>query len=165
MVEITSRTLIRAPRTRCFNLARSVEVHSKGNIHWGEEAVATGGVTTGLIGLGEFVTWRARHLGVRQRLTSEITAFDQPCYFQDTMRRGAFQFMQHDHYFREISPIATEMIDVFRFAAPVPIVGLLTERLFLRRYMRSLLEERNAAIKEIAESGEWMRYLPAEAHL
>ena len=38
--------------------------------------VAVGGRTSGLIGLGEEVTWRARHFGVTQHLTSKITAFD-----------------------------------------------------------------------------------------
>ena len=82
--------VIRAPIERCFDLARSVEVHRAGNIHFGEVAVAMAGVTSGLIGLGQRVTWRAKHLGVWQQLTSEITAMDRPTYFQDTMIRGAW---------------------------------------------------------------------------
>jgi hypothetical protein len=52
------------------------------------------------------------------------------------------------------------MRDVFAIAAPIPLLGRLAEQLFLRRYMQSLLDERNAAIKQIAESDEWRRYLP-----
>jgi hypothetical protein len=52
------------------------------------------------------------------------------------------------------------MKDVFRFAAPLPILGRLAEAAFLRRYMQALLRERNAVIREIAESSGWMRYLP-----
>jgi len=63
--------------------------------------------------LGQRVTWRAKHFGVRQRLTSEITAMDRPSYFQDTMIDGAFSFMQHDHFFRPLLPDETEMKDVF----------------------------------------------------
>ena len=59
MVRLEERTLIAAPRERCFDLARSVEVHLAGNVHCGEQAVAAGGVTAGVIGLGERVTWRA----------------------------------------------------------------------------------------------------------
>jgi hypothetical protein len=44
------------------------------------------------------------------------------------------------------------MRDVFTFAAPLPILGRLAEMAFLRGYMRDLLRERNAAIKQIAES-------------
>src|SRR5882757_3748510 len=118
MVRLEEVTVIAAPIQRCFDLARSVEVHVLGNVHWGEEAVALGGVTSGLIGLGERVTWRARHFGVLQELTSEITAMDGPAldgpalgtagYFQDTMVRGAFRSMQHDHFFRTLEDGRTE---------------------------------------------------------
>src|SRR5216684_1077540 len=100
-----------------------------------------GGVTSGLIGMGQRVTWRARHFGVRQTLTSEITAMDRPAYLQVTMIRGIFRFMQHDHFFRSVSPDRTEMKDVFCFAAPLPVLGRLAEVLFLRRYMRAMLLE------------------------
>ena len=160
MVTLEEITVIRAPIDRCFDLARSVEVHLAGNVHFGEQAVALGGVTSGLVGLSEEVTWRARHLGVRQKLTSRITAMDRPDYFQDTMVRGAFRSMQHDHYFRVLDGGLTEMRDVFRFAAPLPVLGRIAEVLLLRRYMSALLRERNMVLKQIAESNEWRRYLP-----
>ena len=159
MVTLTEITVVHAPIDRCFDLARSVEVHLAGNVHYGEAAVATAGVTTGLLGLGQQVTWRARHFGVRQTLTSEITAMKRPGYFQDTMRQGAFRSMQHDHFFRALSDAETEMKDVFCFAAPLGLLGRLAEGLVLRRYMQRLLRERNAALRQIAESAEWRGYL------
>ena len=160
MVRLEEVTVIRAPIERCFDLARSVEVHLAGNVHFGEQAVALAGVTTGLVGMAQRVTWRARHLGVWQNLTSEITAMEPPAYFQDTMVRGAFRFMKHDHFFRALPSGETEMRDVFCFAAPLPVLGRLAEILVLRRYMRGLLHERNAVIQQIAESSDWRRYLP-----
>jgi hypothetical protein len=47
VLEIVTITRIQAPIERCFDLARSVEVHFKGNLHFGEQALAEGGVTTG----------------------------------------------------------------------------------------------------------------------
>jgi ligand-binding SRPBCC domain-containing protein len=161
MVRLEQLTVIRAPIERCFDLARSVEVHLAGNIHSGEAAVATAGVTSGWIDLGQRVTWRAKHFGVWQTLTSAITAMDRPAYFQDTMIRGAFRRMKHDHYFRRLSPDETEMKDVFRFEAPWGILGRVAEFAVLRRYMRTLLHERNTVLREIAESTSWQRYLPA----
>lgn len=158
-MKLEERMVIQAPMERCFDLARSVEVHLKGNRHWGEEAVALGGVTSGLVGLREQVTWRARHFGVRQTLTSEVTAMDAPRYFQDTMVRGAFKSMQHDHYFRALGNGTTEMRDVFCFSAPLSVLGRLTEVLLLKRYMAALLRERNVVIKQVAESNEWRDYL------
>lgn len=160
MVTLEELTVIRAPMERCFDLTRSVEVHLAGNIHWGESAIAVSGVTSGLIGLGQCVTWRARHFGYWHQLTAEITAMSRPTYFQDTMVRGAFRSMSHDHYFRSLSQSETEMRDVFRFAAPLGILGRLVEMAVLRGYMQALLGERNAAIREIAESSAWRHYLP-----
>jgi hypothetical protein len=76
------------------------------------------------------------------------------------MVKGIFRSMQADHYFRTLPSGATEMKDLFRVAAPLPILGSLAETLFLRRYMLALLRERNAVIKQIAESDDWQRYLP-----
>jgi len=161
MTHLTENTLIHAPLPRVFDLARSIEVHLLGNVHSSEQAVAEqGSRTSGLMTLGERVTWRARHFGVRQRLTSQITRFDPPHAFQDTMLAGAFAFMQHDHFFLTLPGGATRMRDDFRFAAPIPLLGLLAERLVLARYMRSLLRERNAIIQQVAESDEWQQYLP-----
>jgi hypothetical protein len=67
--------------------------------------------------------------------------------------------MEHDHYFSAQSANETVMTDVFLFAAPMPILGKIAEAVVLRRYMTNLLRERNAVIKQIAESGEWQRYL------
>ncbi|HEV2620150.1 MAG TPA: SRPBCC family protein [Acidobacteriaceae bacterium] len=164
MITLDTTTIIRAPIVRCFNLSRSVEVHLAGNTHFGEQAVAESGADSGLLTLGDKVTWRARHFFVTQRLTSQITAFDPPHYFQDTMLHGAFHSMQHDHHFRSLPDGATEMRDLFRFSAPIPILGRLADHLVLRPYMQALLNERNAVLKQIAESPTqtWQQYLPTD---
>jgi hypothetical protein len=159
MVKLEEITIVKSPIERCFDLARSVEVHLAGNRHWGEMAAATAGVTSGLVDMLQQVTWRAKHFGVWQNLTSEITAMERPTYFQDTMIQGAFRSMKHDHFFRSLSPGETEMKDVFFFSAPLPVLGRVAEILILRRYMQALLHERNVVLKRIAESEEWRRYV------
>ena len=121
--------------------------------------MATAGVTSGLIERGQRVTWRARHFGVRHRLTSEITIMERPVYFQDVMIQGPFRSMMHDHFFRPLPDGRTEMKDVFVFEAPLAILGRLAEVTFLGRYMEGLLRERNGVVKRIAESAEWRKYL------
>jgi hypothetical protein len=44
------------------------------------------------------------------------------------------------------------MKDVFDYAAPLGLLGRFADRLFLERYMRRLLEERNQVLKQQAES-------------
>src|SRR3954469_908127 len=102
MIQLEETTRIEAPIERCFDLARSVEVHLAGNIHFGEQALATAGATSGLLGLGDHVTWRAKHFGVWHTLTSTITEMEAPAYFNDSMVKGPFRSMSHDHYFRTV---------------------------------------------------------------
>lgn len=159
MARIESRIHIAAPPARCFDLARSVELHTHSTAATEEHAV--GGVTQGLLGLGEEVTWRARHFGVWQTLTSRITAYDRPRYFRDSMVRGAFRRFDHDHLFESTADGGTLMRDVFDYAAPLGPLGRVAEWLFLSRYMRSFLEERNRLVKAVAESEDWTRYVAA----
>jgi ligand-binding SRPBCC domain-containing protein len=154
LIELTTR--IHAPVERCFDLSLCIDLHAASTAHTGERAV--GGVMSGLIGMGEEVTWQARHFGVRQHLTSRITAFDRPNHFRDSMVRGAFKRFDHDHYFRSDGE-DTVMIDLFDFQAPLGILGTVAERAFLVNYMRRFLQIRNETIKSVAESEEWRRYL------
>lgn len=145
---ITIETWIAAPPERCFDAARDLDLHVKSVAHTNERAV--GGRTSGLIELGEEVTWRARHFGVTQHFTSRITAFDRPRYFQDSMQRGAFKSFVHDHYF-ESDGARTKMADFLVFTAPLGILGRIAEALVLRGYLERLLKMRAATIKEACE--------------
>jgi ligand-binding SRPBCC domain-containing protein len=156
MPVIELATSIAAPSDRVFDLARSIDLHTNSTSSTGEHAVA--GVTSGLIGPGQEVTWRARHFGVWQSLTVRVTAFERPTHFADTMLRGAFRRMEHHHYF-EPSASGTTMRDVFSFESPLGILGPIADFLFLSRYMRSFLIERNRVIKATAESDDWKQYI------
>jgi ligand-binding SRPBCC domain-containing protein len=147
---------ITAPPTVCFDLARSVDAHVATAQASGERAVA--GVTSGLLNLGDQVTWRGRHFGVTQELTSRITRFDRPRYFRDEMVRGAFKSLAHDHFF-DATPAGTLMRDVFEFTAPLGVLGRLAERALLTRYLRRFLHERGQVLKHLAESGEGQRFI------
>src|SRR5690242_4013875 len=155
---LTLVTDIRAPIERVFDLSRSIDLHRASMTARGETAVA--GVTTGLIDLGERVTWRARHFGVWQHLTSEIVAFDRPRHFRDTMVRGAFRRFDHDHGFDELAPDVTRMRDVFDYTAPLGPLGRIADALFLARYLRGFIAARNEVIRDVAEGPRWREFLP-----
>lgn len=148
MAVIRIETQILAPIEICFDVSRDIDIHIESTRHTGETAIA--GKTSGRIGLGESVTWRAKHLGVWQTLSSKITAFNYPTYFVDEMIQGAFASFKHEHIF-ETKENYTLMIDVFQFESPLGILGKLVNRLFLTRYMRNLLTHRNVVIKTEAE--------------
>ena len=156
MPTIELSTVIRAPRERVFDLARSIDAHQDTTRATEERAVA--GVTRGLIGMGDEVTWEARHFGVRQRLTVRVTAFERPKHFQDIMISGAFKSMLHDHEFAE-HPTGTLMRDRFQFTSPLGLLGRMVDWLFLQGYMRRFLVRRNEVLKRLAESPEGDNYL------
>lgn len=151
-------TRIHAPIECCFDLARSIDFHVRSMSRSGEAAIA--GVTTGLISHGQEVTWRAKHFGVWQTLTSRITEYDRPRHFRDSMVRGAFRRFDHDHHFRPDGDW-TAMEDVFDYAAPLWLLGRIAEVAFLNRYLRNMLTDRANQIKAAAESGEWRGFLGA----
>jgi ligand-binding SRPBCC domain-containing protein len=150
MPVITLETLIHAPIECCFDFSRDIDLHMRSTEQSREVAVA--GVTTGLISLGEEITWEATHFGVRQRLRTKITAYDRPSYFRDSQVSGAFKRFDHDHQFEAMPSGTTLMRDVFDYDSPLGWLGVLADRLFLEKYMRSLLERRNAVIKQAAEA-------------
>jgi ligand-binding SRPBCC domain-containing protein len=156
MPAIELNIVIRAPRERVFDLARSIDAHQHTTGGTDERAVA--GVTSGLIGMGDEVSWEARHFGIRQRLTVRVTAFDRPKHFQDIMISGAFKSMVHDHSFAE-HPSGTLMRDRFQFTSPLGLLGRMVDWLFLEGYMRRFLVGRNEVLKRLAESPEGDNYL------
>jgi len=156
MPVIELATSIAAPIDRVFDLARSIDLHTNSTSSTGERAVA--GVTSGLIGPEQEVTWRARHFGVWQSLTVRVTVFERPTHFADAMLRGAFRRMEHHHYFDQAGS-GTTMRDVFSFQSPLGILGRIADFLFLTRYMKSFLIERNRVIKATAESDDWKKYI------
>lgn len=156
MPVIRLETHIKANIEIVFDLARSIDFQSKVVTSSDEKAVA--GRTSGLIGLNETVTYRGKHLGVTQQLTSRVTEFDRPNFFADEMEKGAFKSMRHEHYF-EGSEGGTIMKDVFKFESPLGILGTLANKLFLKAYMTNFLKGRNQKLKEYAESGKYREVL------
>ncbi|MEO6151448.1 MAG: SRPBCC family protein [Mucilaginibacter sp.] len=140
-----------------FDLSRSIDLHVISTQHTGETAVA--GTTTGMIGLCETVTWRAKHFGIWQNLTTKITEFDRPHHFTDEMVKGIFKSIRHEHHFKTVDG-QTLMTDIFVYAVPFGILGSLFDRLILKQYMTDLLTKRNGVIRSIAEGYDWGKVLP-----
>lgn len=141
-------THINAPVNKCFELSISVDVHQQSTGNTREKAIA--GVTSGMMELNDTVTWEAIHFGVKQKLTSKITKYQYPFYFVDEMVSGAFKKIYHQHVFTETGNTTT-MTDIFEYAAPLGVFGKLAEKLFLNRYLKNFLIERNNYIKLLAE--------------
>lgn len=152
MPTIYLSTFILATPGTIFDLSRNIDLHQISTKQTYEKVIA--GRMSGLIEKGESVTWRAKHFGFFQELTSKITAFEKPNSFTDEMVSGAFKSFKHIHNFEPIDN-GTIMIDVFSYVSPLGILGKLADYLFLKRYMENLLINRNSIIKEYAENNNF----------
>lgn len=115
----------------------------------GERAVD--GITEGHIELGEQVTWQARHIGFTFQMTSRITEMNRPSQFVDEQVAGPFRQWRHVHSFEAVAD-GTRMVDTIEYEVPFGPVGHAVDRLFLNRYLTSLIAQRNDFIKQAAES-------------
>jgi ligand-binding SRPBCC domain-containing protein len=149
-------TTINAPTERCFDLARSIDLHRISTSKTNEKAIE--GRLTGLAQQGDVITWQATHFGINQKLTVHIEELNKPKYFKDVMVKGAFKSFSHEHYFEE-KDRQTTMTDVFQFESPLGILGEIANRLFLTSYMKKFLAQRNEVIKKYAESELWRKVL------
>ena len=156
MPVIELKTFINASIEICFDLSRSIDLHQKSTAQTNEKAIA--GRISGLINLDEFVTWQATHFGIKQKLTSKITAYNKPFYFRDEQQKGIFKFFIHDHYFQNQNEMV-EMTDVFTYESPFGFAGRLFNMLVLTKHLKNLLMKRNALIKEFAETDKWQTVL------
>jgi len=156
MPSIHLTTFINAPVQRVFDLSRSVTLHKKSLEHTGEQAIA--GTTSGLINLNETVTWKAKHLGKMRTMKIKVSSMTTPHSFTDEMAEGDFSSMKHEHHFKQVEN-GTIMIDLFYFETPYGFIGKVLNRLYLTRYLRRLLEQRNSMIKDYAESNKWQHLL------
>lgn len=148
MERIYLETLINADIDKVFDLARDIDLHQKSTARTHEKAIA--GRTSGLIEENETVTWRAKHLGIYQTLTSKIISMEKPYLFTDIMLKGAFKSMKHQHIFK-VEKGNTRMIDIFEFESPFGIIGKIADTLFLKNYLRKFLLQRNELIRITAE--------------
>jgi ligand-binding SRPBCC domain-containing protein len=147
---IRLETVIAAPIGDCFGLSLSVDAHTASMRASGEQAI--GGVTSGVMKLGDSVTWRARHFGIVFRMTSAITEYQPPARFVDEQQRGPFRQWWHEHSFTALANGQTRMSDVVEFQSPFGLLGRIADDLVLGHYLRHLLRCRNAWLKTTLES-------------
>ena len=152
MPKIHLTTFIAAPAERIFDLSRSIDLHKKSMAGSGEQAVA--GTTAGLIGADETVTWKAKHFFKTRVMKIRIVAMENPFSYIGEMVSGDLKSYRHEHHFKQIEN-GTLLIDLVSFEMPYGGLGKLTGQLFVRQYIRRLLEQHNQFIREYAESDKW----------
>jgi ligand-binding SRPBCC domain-containing protein len=107
--------------------------------------------TSGVMARGEMVRWAMRLGGVLPvRHTTKIVSLVEDdgrggASFVDQMTTGVFSSYRHVHVFRPAEG-GTEMVDDVTWTSPAGPFGALADRLFVRRMLERLLDDRNAEI-------------------
>ena len=148
MSHIILESLIGASAEICFDLMRDIRIHTETTSQTNEKAVA--GITDGMIGLGQTVTFEGTHFGLRQRLTVKVVEFDRPRLFVDEMIEGSFRSFKHIHEFTPTEN-GTLIKDTLIWTSPFGILGKVVDKLLLESHLRRLVSVRNASLKGIAE--------------
>jgi len=148
---------VHAPIERCFQLSTSIalveiELHMR----------PVRGRTSGFIQAGDTVLWRGWKFGLPQMHESLIDAFDPPLFFRDRMIAGRFASFAHEHRFTPQPGAATLLSDEIRFTMPWGPLGTLAGHALLVPHVRSLLRNRLARIKQLAETDGWRKFLTPE---
>ena len=143
MARFVVERVIHAAPARVYAASLDPQLHVRTMARYGETMVAgpAGGVFTD----GSTVTWRARHFGIPFRLTSIVFELEPPHRFCDQQIAGPFAHFRHEHEFEE-HPHGTLMRDTVTLRSPFGPIGLLVDRLFMRGYMRRLIDERGAIL-------------------
>ncbi len=148
MTTIRLITKINAPIQTVFDLTRNIDIHQQSTAQSDEKAIA--GRTSGLIELGETVTFRGKHFGFYLEHQSKITDMEIPNYFVDEMVNGHFKFFHHEHTFVTQNG-HTVMIDFLQYKAPFGIFGRFFNKILLKKHLTDFLEKRNEMLKDLAE--------------
>lgn len=149
MTTIIITTKIKSPIETAFDIARNIDIHQLSAAQSNEKAID--GRTSGLIKLNETVTWSGKHFGVNLLHKSRITNFHFPTYFVDEMEDGHFKSFKHEHFFQTEGDY-TVMIDRLEYETPFGILGVIFDRIVLKRYLTYFIIHRNNILKNSAEN-------------
>jgi ligand-binding SRPBCC domain-containing protein len=149
MPTIVVVTQIVAPIEACFDAARSLDAHVRTAADTDERIVSTH--NTDLLKLHDVVTFEARHLGLRQRLTAQVVEFTYPTRFVDEMRRGPFSRLRHVHQFHTEGP-QTIMTDTLSWTSPGGPFGRLADAWLVRPHLTRFLRRKQTALKHLIET-------------
>lgn len=148
MTIIILTTTIKAPIEAVFNIARNIDIHQLSAEKSNEKAID--GKTSGLIELDETVTWSGKHFGLQLLHKSRITHFKFPSYFVDEMEKGHFKSFKHEHFFQVENEFMV-MIDRLEYKTPFRVLGLLFDKIILKKYLTNFIKTRNKILKNLAE--------------
>ncbi|MBW7889705.1 MAG: SRPBCC family protein [Chitinophagaceae bacterium] len=152
MHSIHLTTFVKAPTARVFDLCRNSSVLKKA-LEGRKESISAGAAGI-LLKAGDTITISARHFGKTRMVTTRIIDLDIPEKFVEEQMKGDLKSFRHEHYFKEVEN-GTLVIDLVEMEEPRDFVGGLLGRFFMKKYVETILNKRNALVKLYAETDKW----------
>lgn len=142
---IREETIVNASPKEVFDISRDIDLHLEHGKDQGE--IVVDGRRSGLMLKGESVTWEAKHLGIRQRMTVMMEEAIEPHLIITRMTKGPFAHFVHYHRI-EAKGNQTLLTDDLFIKAPFGIFGYIAEVILLKSYFRKFIKLRNAQLKK-----------------
>lgn len=100
------------------------------------------------LALGSKITVQVSKFGLPQKITNEVTAFEEGVVFTDVQVSGPFKKFEHTH---RVEPAdgGTRIIDRIEYEAPGGLVGLLLTNKKIHEYLDTLDAFRAGRFKEL----------------
>lgn len=95
-----------------------------------------------VMGEGTLIRYRLRVHGVAVSWLTEITAWEPPHRFVDEQRQGPYSLWHHTHSFEPIGDGDTLMRDIVRYRVGFGPLGLIADRLVVRRDVERIFDYR-----------------------
>jgi ligand-binding SRPBCC domain-containing protein len=103
------------------------------------------------LALGARITVQGSKFGIAQKVTSEVTAFEEGVQFTDAQVQGPFGRFVHTH---QVEPAdgGTRMLDRIEYEAPGGLLGLVLTNNRIRQDLEALAAYRARRFKELLET-------------
>lgn len=148
MANLSVTTTLPCGIERAYDLSRRTDVHERAMASYDERVVD--GPTDGTFREGDRVTRQSRHFGTTVTRTLEVVEETPPLSVREREVDGPFVEFVHDHEFERIDETHTLVDDALSYRLPGGRVGDVIDRVYLNRYLRRVLRERNRRLEEIA---------------
>jgi ligand-binding SRPBCC domain-containing protein len=81
---------------------------------------------------------------------TEITQVQKPHYFVDEQRVGPYRIWHHEHFFRTIDDLRTEVRDLVHYVPPFGPLGALAEPFLIRPQLERIFDFREQQLSAMA---------------
>ena len=87
-------------------------------------------------------------LGIKLNWVTEITHIKDKNYFVDEQRSGPYKMWHHEHILEETDD-GIIMKDIISYIPPYGIIGLILNKLFIKKQVREIFQYRTKVLDEI----------------